>query len=546
MATSLNTIRNRLSQHLSTDAGRRCVIGILLSFIPLYILRSRLFRPGFAYPGDFTSNLFPALMIRWELTHGQMPFYTHLWYGGEYILFNPLFKGFYPIAWPLYIPGIPLLPAMKLLLAAHYAATVVIAYWYASREFSWGLAAPFALLFVTPMATFAGHVEMVFGWPWLVLFVWHITDKRMRTDSLRSGVIAGGALGVALLAGDNYHFFYGGLLLASLVFATREWRFGGAAIVGSLISLPKVLFSIIPTMLLETNRPTGGPSLSPEGVFAGLTGIRPGMILHLSEIGSISWEGGGIVGVGALCLAGGVLAIAYMRPGRLENRPQWFSGLVLAGVLSLLLVSRSDYLYWLPVVSIFRVGARAIVLTSLCVLLLCWAGARLSVDRSRTLQVVVAGLLVLSAVNAVGAWTALSNGQASQPTIDDRVSDDIEQIGCSTVWMEGSLAGTKTPFQKQIAYALLNRGIALQAVNYGKIGQEYTARRNGQYTFGALIVGKKLTRPQYTLTGGWGHPARGTIITDELTHFQTYQTAHGPLYVYLTPRCSSSDELLAG
>lgn len=517
---------------------RVLAVGLLLGLVPLVLLRSRLFQPGFPYPGDFISNMFPPLIVRWHLSHGQLPLYTHLWYGGEYILFNPLFKGFYPVAWPLYIPGIPLLPVAKAVVGLHYVAAVAIAYWYASKEFPWWIAVPFALLFVTPMMTFVGHIEKVFGWPWLVLFAWHITDRRMRTSPMRNGAIAGIALGMALLAGDSYHVFYGGILLATLVVVTRGWKYGLAAAAGSLVSLPKVLFSIIPTLLMGTNRPHIGQTLSPEGFFAGLVGFGPGTSQHLLEIhSSISMEGAGIVGLGALCIAAGVVAIVYVDPERLSIRSRWIGGVLVAGVISLLLVTRWSYLYWLPVVSTFRVGARAIVLASLCVLLLCWAGAKFTMGRSQMLRLAVAGLLILSAVNAVGVWTVVNGGSASQPTIDDRVADDIAATGCSDVWVEGGLAGNLTPYRKQIAFGLLERGIALQAANYGKIGQEYTAQRDGHYTFGVLLVGTRLTQSRYNLTAGWGKPVRGTVFTEQLTLYRSYQTDNGPIYVYLTPQC---------
>lgn len=521
-------------------SAQRYLIGVLLCLVPLYLLRTQLFYPGVPYPGDFISNLYPPLIVRWHLSHGQLPIHTPLWYGGEFITSNPLFKGFYPGAWPMYIPGIPLILVAKLLIGLHYVAAVGIAYWYGSERFQWWLAAPFALLFLTPMATFGGWLEKVFGWPWIVLFVWQLTDDRMRRDPVRAGIVAGGALGMAFLAGDNYHVFYGACLLVILVLATRAWTFGAACGIGGLVGLPKLVFSIIPVVLLETDRPLAGPTLKPEEFFAGLAGFGPGTVSQPLEFGALTAEGAAIVGVFALVLAVGVLVAAYMIPEQLPVSSRWLIGVSLAGGLSLLLVTKWSYLYTIPGLSTFRVGSRAVGLAAICVLLLCWAGIRSSVDHSQWLQIAVAGLVVLSVVNALGVWGFVSTGSAVQTSIGDRVADDIGGAGCSDVWIEGGYSKTKTPSARLIGYTLLERGVALQAVEYGKIGQEYSVTKGGQYTFGALIVGEKLTKPLTELSGGWWTPVLGTVRSSDLTLYRTYQTEEGPVYVYLTPNCKET------
>lgn len=522
----------------------RLLVGFALGLIPVFLLRHRLLEPGYPYLHDFVSNLYPVLHAQWSLSHGNLPIYTELWYGGRYQFMNPLWKGFYPPMWLLFIPWTPVLPATKVLLIVHYIATAMVAYWYASEDFEPWIAVPFALLFVSPMALFRGLVEKILGWPWFVLVVWQLTRTRMDANPRRHGLLAGIGLGMLLLTGGIYNFFYAGCLLGCVVLATKNWTFLRATAKGSLVGLPKVAFSIVPAMLTSAGRPTFSYLATLEEFVAGLVGfwVEPkGLDIVVQQ--AIDPSAYRVVGLPVVLLAVGVLVWTYWSP---PEDTDWVAGVAVAALFGTLLASEWRYLYKLPIVEIFRLSARATVVVAMAVLLLAWyalhnAGTvRLGALRPSG-RSLLALLVVLSAINGIGVWHAVGFGETRELSVDDRVANDLEASGCGSVWFEG-LYGPPgpvvAPYQKPIGYELTQRGISLTAVNYGDIGQEYRVHHNGHLTFEALILGARLPADgRIPLTGGWRQPVRGTIDAERFERYETYRTDSGPVYVYTPHSC---------
>lgn len=333
---------------------------LVVALVPLVVLREMLFQPGYPYTHDALSNLLPPWHARHSLLDGRLPIYTDLWYGGQLQFLNPLWKGFYPPAWPLFVPGIPMLPAIKAVLGAHYVAAGLIAYYYASRDFSVPVAVSFGLLAITPMTEFVGHFEKVLGWPWAILIVANLLPHRL--DRPRTGYLIGGALGAMLLAGDNYHFFYFGILVAVVVVATKAWGQVRPLLVGGLVCLPKFLLSIVPTVLEGTARPESGRSLSLWDLGVGVVGFWLDLSTLTVDFSMYHvFEGYAPVGIGVPVLAGLVVAYAYLRP---PDSWQYAAGGTIAGIVGVVLATRWETLQSLPVVSTFRASARAIVLVS--------------------------------------------------------------------------------------------------------------------------------------------------------------------------------------
>ena len=553
--TTGRSLRPSSDADATAAALARLGVGLLLGLVPLALVGRELLGPGPPYPGDGASNLLPPLHVRWALTEGRLPIYTDLWYGGEYVPFNPLFKGFYPPAWPMYVPGIPLFGATKVLLALHYVATPAVGYWFARREFHPGVAAAFALLFTTPMALFGGHFEKVFGWPWFVLLATQLVPSRRFGAPRRAGLLAGLGLGALLLAGDNYHFLYAGVLLASVVVATKAWAFARRAALGSLVGAPKLLGSIVPVLLRGADRPHSGAGVTLREAVAGLVGFWvDASATELRVEGVIFHEGYAVVGLGAVLVAALAVGFAYIyEPDR--RRRAWLLGVVAATAVGLLLATRWSFLYRLPVVSTFRAGARAMALIAVGVVLVCWYAA--TVDGAapglrpglvRVGRPLVVGLLVLSVANGLATWAVVAGGGTAETEVDRRVADRLQAAGCSSVWVEaayptgGGAAGddamTRTPYAKLIGLELTRRGIPLRAINYGRIGQRYGTHADGGLTFDALIVGAPLPRDgEVTLTGGWTGNPRGSVDAARLERLERYETARGPLYVYTSGAC---------
>jgi uncharacterized integral membrane protein len=543
VALSIRDIRASLAVRIRNHPYR-LLVGFALGLIPVFLLRHRLLEPGYPYLHDFVSNMYPVLHAQWSLAHGNLPIYTDLWYGGRYQFLNPLWKGFYPPMWALFVPWVPVLPAAKILLIVHYIATAMVAYWYASEDFDAWIAVPFALLFVSPMALYRGLVEKILGWPWFVLVVWQLTRTRIRANPRRHGLLAGIGLGALLLTGSIYNLFYTSCILGCVVLATKNWTFVRATLAGSLVGLPKIAFSIVPTMLTGAGRPSFSYPATLEEFVAGLIGfwVEPqGFEILVGQ--AIDPSAYRAVGLPVVVVAIGVVAWTYWSPSADKD---WIAGVTVAAVLGTLLASEWSYLYELPVVKIFRLSARATVVVAMAVLLLAWyalqrAGSVQFGAIRRRGQSVLAVLVILSAINGIGVWHAVQVGEARELTVDNRVANDLEAAQCGSVWVEGMYGppgNVAAPYQKPIGYELTQRGISLTAINYGDIGQEYRVHRNGNLTFEALVLGARLPRDgRIPLTGGWRQPIRGTIDAQRFERYEMYRTDKGPIYVYTPHPC---------
>jgi hypothetical protein len=421
--------------------------------------------------------------------------------------------------------------ALKIILGLHYVLAPTIAYYYLRENFDWWVATPFALLFLTPMTLFVGHYEKVLGWPWIVFAVLQLRPTRLRADPRRAGLLAGIGLGIAFLAGDNYHVFYAGLLSVSILLATRTREAFIQFFRGGLVATPKLLFSVFPVILLGADRPDSGRGLTLDQFVTGIIGFwfdTNGGGFVFSQ--KLYFEGFAAVGLPILLLAFGVILWSYVDP---HEHWRWVGGVVSAILVGTLLATRWEIAYQMPVVEMFRVAARAIVMVSLSVLLLGWLGLWLTQRNSRAAYVAAAALITLSAANGVVAWSEVENREAIDDDFGREVAADIDAMDCGPVWIEGGYDGSSTPKKKMIGYHLTERGIPLQAASYGKIGQNYTAVKNGSLTFDVLLIGGQLPdNESVTLTGGWYAPDRGTINTSGFNLEQTYQTGSRTLYVY--------------
>ena len=551
-------VRNRLavySESLTADSVNwsRVGVAVLVGLVPIWLEAPVLLSPGYPSLGDGLSNLFPVVHARHSFSNFALPVYTSLWYGGEFQPFNALWKGLYPPWWPLYVPGVPIFPAVKAILGVHYFAAGFVAYWFASDEFEWYIAAPFALLFVTPMALFNGHYEKVLSWPWLVTLVWQLRPGRLETR--RHGLVAGVCLGAMLLAGGMYYFFHGVVLIGCVLFFMRErsLAFLRGLLTGSLVGLPKIVVSILPSMLLGTDRPHGGEVVNATELLVGLTGYWVDLSELTLEIGpNLVGEGYYPIGLGAIVLGGLAFLYGYVALDRVPTR--WLLGVGCAGLAGMLLASHWSFLYNTPVVtspvSMFRVAARATNVVALSLLLGTW----FTLTRVRrpwkradrlpgsTRSIVVGAsvlLLLVSGVGGVWAWHEAGVGSSSQTTVGEDTAEYLASIGADSVWFEGKAKFSETPeetqlpYQKAIAYELMRMGVPVQAVNYGKFGQEYRVRENGELTFDTLLVGARLPEDQrIPLTGGWWSPKHGEIDTGNWERVRTIQTDRGPIYVY--------------
>jgi hypothetical protein len=512
----------------------------LIAFLPLAVLNDILFRPGIPYTGDGLSNLLPPLHARHSIRAGHLLINTELWYGGRPQYLNPLWKGLYPPAWPLYIPGIPVFLALKTILGIHYVSAGLIVYYYASKDFSIPTATVFGLIAIVPMTLFIDHYEKVLGWPWAMFIMCNLIPSRW--ENQRAGYLVGGGLGAMLLAGDNYHFFYMSILIGCVFLATKAWYQFKPLLIGGLIGAPKFALSIAPTILGGANRPSNGVSVTLRELLIGTIGFWIDTSAQTIQFGERVFEGFTPVGLGIPLAAVVIIVYEYARP---SERWKTTAGAAVAAVTGILLATRWQELQSLPIISIFRVSARAVMLVAVSALLISWIGTLRSQTWRPTAQRLLVTFLIVSVMTGVMTFSTVEGAQAQSYPQSAQIADDIVASGCDDVWIENRYQDVRVPQQNVVAYYLTKQGVSLQAVNYGKIGQEYSAMENGAPTFRVLIISEPIpTNGTVRLTGGWSSPVRGQVPVDLLELERVYNVSPvfaasgSSVYIYTTNECS--------
>lgn len=533
VATAGRSIRNRattLYAGLSAESARDAVVGVLLGLLPVGLRADGFLAPGYPSGSEVFSNLIPALLVRRSLAAGELPVRTDLFFDVTYQFANPLWYGFYPFAWPLFVPGLPLPTALKVVLAGHFVAAVAVTYFYARKEFVPSLAAPLALVWLGPLALHANwHFEKIFAWPWFALLVWQLLPRRVTAPTRRYGLLAGGSLGLMLLAGANYYAVYAGVLTLAVAVALRGRQFLTGFLAGSLVGFPHLL-SVALAMDGGLARPGRFPITAME-IVPELTGV----FLLYENPGFPTPGGYAVVGLPAV-----FLAAAGLYDGLLSRDPderRW--SLAIAGVIAFgAMMATRTLVYELPLVSVLRTARRATTVVAVCCFLLVWyAASRPKVERSTAARWFVAGLLVVSAGFATYGWVEMNRMDTVDTSFGDRVAAEVEGAGCESVWIERSpaWAAERSPWQStEMAFSLVRRGIAVRAFHYGHVGQEYSGRdASGELTFDALVThlpvpgeGDVAVSPEHT------REASAVVARPDLALRSKLETERGPVYVY--------------
>lgn len=509
------------------------VVVILASLFPIFLSWPAFAQSGYPFGGEIFSNLLPALHARFDIANGQLPLRTELFFDGRYQFNNPLWYGFYPPAWLLFVPFVPLDIAVKVVVAVHLMAVPAVAYFHARKLHSWYVAALLAVLWVLPLASqVAGaHLEKIFAWPWFVLAAWQLSPRKLRADRRRTGIAIGFAAGMILLAGGNYYFAYLGLLVAPLVLLYRSRSIVRGGIVGGLVGLPHLL-SVLPTLLAGPSRPEPGYGVWPHELVQLLTGsfVVPG--LHPPS--GVTNTGYAVVGIGAVLVATYGWYQAFYR-----NR-LWATGLTVSGLVAALL--SGEVLYILPGVDALRIASRANIVLAAIVLLLTSYGFRTAIDVEldwnvslhRTLTV----LLVVSVVHAGAAWTTTYEYGAVEPDYEN-VAQTLIENNVDSVWIASNPAWTTATDRRlnspQLGFVLTKHRIGLRAVHYGYIGQDWTVRENGCVTFDALLTANPIpyTERIRLTTADRNSSTKGTIQTSNLHLLRVVETESGPVWIYM-------------
>ena len=506
---------------------------LLLGAVPVLLTADAFFRAGYPFGGEIFSNLIPAVHARQSISTGELPGYTELFFGGRYQFSNPLWYGFYPPAWILFIPVIPLTVAVKLLIGAHLVAVPLVAYYCLKPKLRWELVVLLSLLWVMPLASqvSAAHLEKIMAWPWDILAAHQLLPDELADDPLRAGTIAGVATGAVFLAGGNYYGMYLLFLVVPVTVLRGSWLFLKRFFSGILVGLPHLL-SVLPVLLHRgADRPAPGYGLWPWEMIQLLTGFLN--VGFFPTPANVTVPGYAVIGFGACLLAlyGGYVA--------LRAEPSWAAGIVTSILVGGLFVG--ELIYVLPVVDVLRIASRANILIAACLLLLTTYGLmsadfRRRGERTPTVRTFVTILLVLSVVQAGAAWGTFDYS-AVQPTVGEAVGDKVAAANCESAWISSTpawgnrSAGVNSP---QIGFVLTQRGVVLQAVHYGRIGQSWQVWNGTQLTFDVLITGQPLPESgAVTLTGADRvSPPHGKVPVDRLGLVDLVQTEEGVVYLY--------------
>ena len=228
------------------------------------------FNPHSDYTDLLLSHLPNAEYVRASLAQfGQIPWWNTMLFAGQPFAADPLAGLWYPPAWLLLGPGVPLPFAFNLLFALHLAWAGWGTFLFLRAEgldpgpaFLGGLAYAGTPKLLAHLS--AGHVSLVWAvaWtPWLVLCV-----KRASVEGgLRRGALAGACLAVIFLADARWAFFAAALGAAWWLrflppFAPRPRReaarLGWAALglAGMFLALAAVLALPLAQFALQSSR----------------------------------------------------------------------------------------------------------------------------------------------------------------------------------------------------------------------------------------------------------------------------------------------------
>jgi len=482
---------------------------MILGFVPVLILSPAYIGSGFPFGGEVLTNLLPIVEFRLAVASGDLPIYSDMLYQkGRLYWANPLSKVFYPFAWPLFIPGVPLAPTLKVILLVHVIAATTIAYVSAEKYLEWHVAAPFALLWILPLATHSvGHIEKILAYPWLVLLVWLLLPDNLDEHPKRTGLIVGVAAGMIWLAGANYFFIYAALFTASVALIYAGYTFAKWSMIGGLVGLPHLLVNVVPVLVGGTNRPAPGYMSAVFEVSNALMGLY---LVDWIPGGASPHGHGYVIGIPAVILALAGIASLYRHAEGSDRR--WFYAITAVATVSMGLATNAWWIYELPGTDIHRVGRRAILPLALCSLLFALFAIRqqayrgvfdpCGIDTDRLYSLTIAVLLLVSAVMAgIGFFDMTHNERGPAMTVDigdtDAMASSLASAGCTSAWIAATPAWNYSSDNGvpsgEVGYSLMNAGIGLRAIHYGAIDQEWQVRNpDGSLAFDVLITGIKL------------------------------------------------------
>lgn len=504
---------------------RQVVVALVVLVVPLLPVLPRYVGARFPYPGDGLGNLAPAYHVRHD--PGAL-FYTDLWYGGYAPVLHPYAKVFYPPWWPTYLPGLELGLVLKLVLYAHVVAAVAVGYYYARERLAWYLALPLTLLAVNVAGGFTGHLWKWLALPWLVAFVWQLAPWRARAWDRGDGCWMGLCLAAMLLTGGGvYYAVYGTAVLVPflLQFGDRETATGlGLGLLPALLKLPAYATS------LGGPRPGVGWQLDLVDVLAGLTGVATRFVRPVVGAAGpqipFGHERFAVIGLPAVLL--GVAAWGLRAVD--EPSTDWWTALFGAFVVLVAFVTGAVQQF-LPV-EMLRTAARANHVVALCVLLSVAVLARAVADRRGQVATwAVAGLLVLSVVQA-GATTAVyDRGDGGSLGAGPEVADAVATDACGPVWIQDD-RDVYDHYRVQVALA--KAGIPLVNPRYAEGFVPFHALRDGDPTFGTLVADRPVDGESVVLNRTYFAGTGGRLDADRLTHVRTVRGERETWYLYRT------------
>jgi hypothetical protein len=411
---------------------------------------------------DMLSNLLPVAHYRVSiLEHHAIPWYTDLWYGGRYQWMNPLWNFMYIPSTVIFLIW-PLQWATRIVLCGHLIFSALVGRSLASVFFKDELRRVMgALLLIASFsaALFAGHLEKILAWPWVLLGLLVLLDAHR--DDLKRGLLSGICLGIIALAGANYYVLYAGILYTVIIASFANKRLVLGFITGSLTGILH-----LPTVWHLFGYARGDIALTIPRY-----SVTFSTVFNELFIGThFQWERFAIIGAPMICLLAWCSYCLLFRAAKVNNmvRRRCIAFLVAASILTLLATGTLYQGHHL--LDTFRLPSRAMPFVAVAILLFIFScsGDLVCHAPSSAKRWIVAILMVVSVVQvSLTCWTIRPIG--SKYWLDNSGATEIAMFLKSqkahSVWIDNLTR------DMLIHLALNLNGISVPIAYYGDMGQ---------------------------------------------------------------------------
>ncbi len=396
--------------------------GILFILTIVFFAKNLFFSPGTFIGGvDVIGSFYwNEMFVKESFLSGSIPLWNPYYYCGHPFLANPSPFTFYPAT--LFYVFLPLPLAFSIDTVLHVFAAAMGMFFFV-RTVTSSTKAGLASAIVYSLSGYfmeriaAGHVPLIHAAA-LVPWIFYFTEKALKADRVRNLVLAGIFLGLQILGGDPHISYLTSLFLA-LYFLLRvmldqrpvpmNGRMKGLSF---FLLIPLIAFGIsaiqvLPSMEFRSlsDRTSNTFEFVSQGSFSPAQFFLLLVPKPMTSMLASDWETACYVGILSLFLA--FIGLFFSR----NKKYALCTGIMLFIAITFILGSYTPlyYLYYklLPMLSTFRIPARATVIVDFLMSLLAGLGlchiAEYSLSRAQK-SIIVGSCAVVFCILFLGAW----------------------------------------------------------------------------------------------------------------------------------------------